>query len=255
MAKQYKYIQEGLSDRKFRSIPWAIFTFAIVTAGSILFSINRFTVLGVNENLSELGADVFLKYLFIVVAVERAAAVFVGMFRSKNKVDWALRINRIGEILQKEDPPATVLKQVHARETRLIRQLIKGDVIGEIEDIPSQPTNEDYVGYLTSAKHAYEFQRARYNSTSNRYVARSVFFVGIILATLGLSIFNDLLQNMNMVSIMKDQISNGTLSESGLIWQTGLLRFSDIVITGGLLGGGSAGLNAIATKVTEFLNK
>ena len=35
-----------------------------------------------------------------------------------------------------------------------------------IEDIPQQPTDEDYLGYLTSAKHAYEFQRARYDSVS-----------------------------------------------------------------------------------------
>ncbi len=208
-----------------------------------------------NEKLTDIGADVFLKYLFIVVAVERAAAVFVGIFRSQNKVDWSLRINRIGEVLQKDNPPSAVLKYVYSREQRLIKELESEDFVKTIDDIPSNPIDEDYLGYLTSAKHAYEFQRARFNSVSNRYVTKVVFFAGIILASLGLSIFQDLLQNMNLVSAMKEQMDSGEIIKVGIEFQTGLLRFVDIVITGGLLGGGSAGLNVVGTKVTEFLNK
>ena len=256
MSKKYN-IEEGLTDKAFQSVMWPLLavTGGVVIASSILYSADHFTLLGVNERLSEIGGDVFLKYLFIVVAAERAAAVFVGMFRSQNRVDWALRINRIGEVLHMDNPPATVLKQVHAREHRLIRQLTEKGIIGRIEDVPASPDNEDYIGYLTSAKHAYEFQKARFDSVSNRYVSRSVFFIGILLAALGLSLFQDLLKDIDLVSMMEDQISAGALSQSGLALQTGLLRFADIIVTGGLLGGGSAGLNAIATRVTEFLNK
>jgi hypothetical protein len=193
--------------------------------------------------------------MFIVVAVERSAAVFVGISRSKNKVDWSLRINRISEILQKDNPHTAVLKQVYQRENRLIKELENAQCIVKIDNIPKNPTDEDYLGYLTSAKHAYEYKRAGFNSISNRYVARTVFFAGIFLATLGLSIFQDLFQNMDLVSAMKEQIGNGEMIEAGLAFQTALLRFADIIVTGGLLGGGSAGLNAIATRVTEFLDK
>ncbi len=50
-------------------------------------------------------------------------------------------------------------------------------------------------------------------------------------------------------------MDSGEMIKVGIEFQTGLLRFVDIVITGGLLGGGSAGLNVVGTKVTEFLNK
>ena len=65
----------------------------------MLFTSNRFVLVSINEDLAELGADVFLKYLFIVVAVERWAAVFVEISRSQNEVDGSLRINRICEVL------------------------------------------------------------------------------------------------------------------------------------------------------------
>ena len=255
MSKSYSYIQDGLTDSSFSPMIWWGIIIIIILVGSVLYSFNRFTVVSVNENLSDIGPDVFLKYLFIIVAVERAAAVFVGFSRGQKKVDWSLRINRISEVLQKDSPHTAVLKQVYAREHRLVKQLEQSNTIGTIDDVPEYATDEAYLGYLTSAKHAYEFQRAQFDSITNRYVARIVFFAGIILATLGLSIFQDLFQCMDLVSAMKIQIDNNVLVKVGIEWQTGLLRFSDILVTGGLLGGGSAGLNTIATKMTEFLNK
>ena len=240
MAKSYEDIVIGLEESTFSLKSWGFIVSALVLLGSVLYALNYFILLGVPENLTELGGDVFLKYLFIVVAVERAAAVFVGISRNQSKVDWSLRITRISEILKKDNPPTAVLESVYRRENRLVAQLKKSGVIGDIPDVPEDGTNEDYLGYLTSTKHAYEFQRARFDSVSNRYVARAVFFAGILLATLGLSIFQDLLADMG-------QVTND--------WQKGLLRLADIVITGGLLGGGSAGLNALATKMSEFLNK
>jgi len=239
MSKQYTYIQDGLTDSSFHPKQWWGLLAVIILAGSALYSFGNFTAVEVKKDLADIGADVFLKYLFIVVAVERAAAVFVGISRSQNKVDWSLRINRITEVLQKDSPNTAVLKQVYAREHRLITQLEKANIVGEIDDVPANATDEAYLGYLTSTKHAYEFQRAQFNFVTNRYVSRIVFFAGIILATLGLSIFQDLLDCTQLISV----------------WQTSLIKVADILVTGGFLGGGSAGLNAVANKMNEFINK
>lgn len=92
---------------------------------SALYAFNGYLLVDVNPELTELGVDVFWKYLFLVVAVERAAAVFVGMFRNQSKVDWSLRIGRISEILRQENAPIAVLKQVHARERRNPRLVMR----------------------------------------------------------------------------------------------------------------------------------
>jgi hypothetical protein len=176
MSEQYIHIKESLQDSRFRPLPWTIVIGLIVVVGSILYANNFFTVVDVNQKLVERGADVFLKYLFIIIAIERAAAVFVGMLRNEGKVDWSLRINRLNEVLQKENPSKAVLEQIYSREHRLVTKLEHEEIIGVISDVPRTPSEQDYVGFLTSTKHAYEFQRARFNSVSNRYVSRIVFF-------------------------------------------------------------------------------
>jgi hypothetical protein len=255
MSKDYQYLSKGISDKGHSAYRGMLIILFVAVAGSVLHANNMFTVVDVNENLAELGADIFLKYLFIVVAVERAAAVFVGILRRQGEVDWSVRIRRINEILEKEKSSIRILKQVYVRERRLTLELEQQGLIGKIEDVPEHGIEQDYIGFLTSAKYAYEFQQARYNSISKKYVARIVFFVGIVLATFGLSIFQDLVQNMNLVSAMDTKIQNGELVKAGIVWQSGLLRFTDILVTGGLLGGGSAALNTLANKVSEFLDK
>ena len=242
MSSQNDKIETGLTEafdtRLF--IPFLILPATLVS--SMFYASNSYELVQVNATLTDVGVDVFWKFVAIVVAVERSAAVFVAMFRNQNKVDWALRINRISEVLQKEDPTTDILKQVYTREHRLIRMLRKaGKIRTEIADVPDSSTDNAqlYLGYLTSAKHAYEFQQARFNSVSSRYVASAVFVVGIILAAFGLSLFQDLFQPL----------------DASHVWQRGFLRCADIFVTGGLLGGGSAGLNAVATKVSDFLTK
>ena len=98
---------------------------------------------------------------------------------------------------------------------------------------------EEYIGYLTAVKHAYEFQQARFQSVSRRYTSVGVFFAGIILAALGLSLFGSIFADVEKIPGV----------------QRLLLHYMDIVITGGLLGGGSTGINTIATKLTERNSK
>ena len=233
-------IEEGLTNR-FGIWRWGMVVVFAGLASSILYARNSYLFVGVNPHLTELGVDVFFKYTVLVVAVERAAAVFVGIGRNQNNVDWSLRIHRINEVLQKENPPTSVLKQVYARERRVINRLMEKGLT-TIDDVPDSPTKDAYIGYLTSAKHAYEFQRARFESVTNSYVASVVFVVGVILAALGLSLFQDLFHNPEQIRQFSE-------------WQGGFLRLADIFVTGGLLGGGSAGLNAMANKVTVFLNR
>ena len=198
-----------------------------------------YPLLGVKDNLLNIGPDVFIKYLVLITAVERAAAVFVNFFRNQNKVDWSLRIDRINEVLQKTNPSIAVLKAVYAREHSLIEDLkAKGVIERPIDAVAATQNADEYLGYLTSAKHVYEFQRGRFNSLNTRYVANIVLLASIGMAALGLSLFNDVFQTPQFVRAP----------------QRMLLRLADILVTGGLLGGGSAGLNAVATKLTEVLN-
>ncbi len=241
------YVGIGLREGKIGSTPLMI---GIVIACGIvaLVSANIFAggdivLLKAAEVLTENSGDVFLQYLFIVVAVERAAAVFVGILRSQGRMDWAQRIKRLREVLEAPDTPAQVLARAYEREQKLVQKLVQQAVIRvPIADIAeSAPTADDYRGYLTSAKHAYEFHRGRFDTQANQYVARIVFIAGILLAAMGFSIFHDLV-NPNYLAVASEL-------------QIGLIRFADILITGGLLGGGSAGLNFAASKVTASMNR
>ena len=233
------YVRHGLTDgnkgwRRDILVPIC----GTILAGSVLYACREFSLIEVNSGLSEIVPDVLGKYLLLVVAFERAAAVLVGMLRSQSRVDWSLRINRLTEILKKEDPPTRVLELAYARERQIVDKLTGDGVIMRISPVESN-ANDDYHGYLTTTKHAYEFQRARFNSVSNRYVARAVFVAGIVMATLGVSLFADVFK----------------LSDGLGALHNGLLRAADIFVTGGLLGGGSAGLNATITKVDEFISR
>ena len=238
MASGTESLEQGLAD-KTRVWVWLAFVVGVGVIASHLYARNAYLLLDANQDLSSVAVDVFGKYLALVVAVERAATVFIGMFRNQNRIYWSIRINRISEVLEQENAPAQVLRLAFNRERRLIKQLEEHRIIATIENIPNAADKDDYRGYLSAAKHAYEFQRAQFNSVSNRYVALAVLVVGIILAALGLSLFQDVFQQTPAPSAV----------------QAGFLRFADIFMTGGLLGGGSAGLNAVVTKVSDYTIK
>ena len=237
MSKQYSRIKEGLTDSSFSPLFWLLFVVGVVFVVAVLYVCGVFNVVGVNTSLSDNGADVFLKYLFIVVAVERAAAVFVGITQKQNRIDWTLRIKRLNEVLQSDNPHLSTLQQVYAREHKLIDELERAELIGEIGKVTDNDDREKHIGYLTSVKHIYEFQKAQFDSVANRYVSRIVFFSGMALALVGLSVFADLI-------VVSEEIAG---------YQLWFLKVSDILVTGGLLGGGSAGLNVLANKVSDSM--
>jgi hypothetical protein len=228
--------------------------------GAMYFSTGDIVLLSVNDDLVEDGGNLFLKYFFIVVAVERAAAVFVELFRSKT-INWNLRISRIQGILDKEldDVSLQVLQQMHFREERIIGKLKeKGEmstdlVLGKTDTLNEMGKKQEYHAYLVSAKQSYDYLRAQHLAASNRYVAMIVFFGAIVLAVLGLSVFQDIFGNLQLAGAAVETMNTASQAITG--WQKGLLRLSDILITGGLLGGGSAGLNQISIKLNEIMNR
>ena len=117
MPKRTDAIEQGLTDTA-RPWVWLVFVVGVAVLSAELYARNAYLLVDVNEGLSDIAVDVFGKYLVLVVAVERAATVFVGMFRNQNSVNWSLRIDRISEVLAQEEAPPAVLKQVHARERR-----------------------------------------------------------------------------------------------------------------------------------------
>ena len=226
-------------DKKKRWWLAAAATIGLTLFGSVLYALEKYSLIEVNSKLPEILPAVLGKYLLLVVAFERAAAVFVERLRRAHRVDWPLRINRLTEILKKKRPSTKVLELAYVREEEVFEKLTDAGLVVEIPPVGSKAKNDDYVGYLTAAKHAYEFQRARYDSAGNRRVARTVFLAGLFLATLGVSLFADVF----------------TLSKDLGALHRGLLRAVDILVTGGLLGGGSGGLHAAVTKVREFSDR
>ena len=246
-GQSLNYLGVGLREGKIGSTPMMIGIVIgcgiVALVAAYIFSGGDIVLLKATEQLTDNSGDVFLQYLFIVVAVERAAAVYVGILRGQGRMDWAQRIKRLREVLEAPDTPTQVLQRAYEREQKLVQQLVQQAVIRvPIADIEIEaPKSDDYRGYLTSVKHAYEFHRGRFDTQANHYVARIVFVVGILLAAMGFSIFHDLV-NPNYLTVASE-------------FQIGLIRFADILITGGLLGGGSAGLNFAASKVTASMNR
>lgn len=234
-----------MTDNSKRFLVWWFVTCFVVIVFSGLYVLESFKVLTIKANLHQNGSDIFLKYLFIVVAVERAVAVLVSMLRSPSKVDWALRLQRINQVLSLEEPHVADFKTAYALEQRIISALKIPGLIGEIAEQDKEGKEwseklliEHYRGYLISVKHLYEFYQARFDAISKRYVDQAVLLAGIILAALGVSLFSDLFEPIT------------SISEA----QVMMLKIVDVLVTGGLLGGGSAGLSLLATKVNEHLS-
>ncbi len=248
MSDSINAMNIDMSDHSNKLLKWWAVICFIVVVSAWLYVIEDFQIITIKKNLHEIGSDVLLKYLFIVIAVERAVAVLVSMLRSPSQVDWSLRLKRINQILTLENPHIADLQKAYALEKRLLKTLGVPELLGEFQaneplmggDTSTQQSIiENYQGYLISVKHIYEFQQARFDAISKRYIDQAVFLAGIVLAVLGVSLFNDLFESIHLASNA----------------QSWMLKIGDILVTGGLLGGGSAGLNVVANKVSQSIVK
>lgn len=230
-------IEAGLADVTEGRTQWILVAAGVAGAAGVIWTMQ---ILTIRSDLNQVMPDIFFQYASLALAIERAAAVFVAMTRDRIRVDWALRIDRLEQVLGQDQPRMRVLKQLHDREQNRINKLTAAGRMTRIRPVQDKLENkeectEEYMGYLTAVKHAYEFQQARFQSVSRRYTSVGVFLAGIALAALGLSLFGSIFENFEQLSGMQGRI----------------VHYMDVVITGGLLGGGSTGINTIATMLTE----
>ena len=224
----------GLTDRITGPAVWVSISLLVVCGIAVDFGI-----LTVRSDLNDIIYNVFIQYAGLAVAIERAAAVFVAMTRSKSQVEWEQRIRRVTKTLDEEKPRIRVLQQIHDREQDRIRTLIRKGFMAQIAPVENKENQDEYIGYLTAVKYAYEFQLARFQAIGRRYTSVGVLFAGIALAGLGLSLFDSMFEKVEVASATQHLA----------------LRLVDIVITGGLLGGGSAGIGTMTTKIAEWRTK
>ena len=233
-------------------------------AVSIFFTGKGLISIKVDPDLTTKGTSFLLTYFFLIAAIERASAVFVGIQRGPEQKTWQSRVARLTELLNvggdsddEEKIPLNKVKRSYKKEKRIIDKLVKEKGIIPIEPVAEDEKDvSDYVGYLTAAKQAYQFQLSAYNAETTKLVTRMVFVAGIFMAAVGLSILEDLLVpgNMPQCDDFWTCLQHATNPVVPQIQQIAL-RISDIIITGGLIGGGSKSFNSFLNSIDQYVNK
>ncbi len=233
-----------------------LFIFIISIVGAILFANESWGLLSFKLDLADNWSDIFTKYLFIIIAIERAAAVYIGLDRTKAKRAWDRRIKRVRELLERKRVEISLadLVQFHDREKHIMDEFKgqkgflgvnpPGDGKNTSGKYDKELHKEEYLAYLTVTKSVYEFKRTKYEEITHQMTTRLVFVGGMIIAVIGLSIFNDIFD----ASSLEDQAN-------GYWWQMAAYRLADIVVTGGLLGGGSKSFNIFLETLNQQFNR
>jgi hypothetical protein len=154
--------------------------------------------------------------------------------------------------MKEENVKVSKLNTIYDREKKIIysfeQQKTNGflgikepDLVKDSEIVLDNDQNKnELIAYLQATKNVYEFKSSVYQENTNATLTRIVFLAGIIISFIGLSIFNDI---FDFGSIPTDN--------DGFSYQLFFYRLSDIIVTGGLLGGGSKSFNVFI----ETLNK
>ncbi len=222
-------------------------TIVLAIVGTLPYILADWTDFSFKDDLVENGSSIFMKYFFIIVALERAAAVWTGIDRGKDKRAWDRRVRRVRELLaiKFDDVKLPELKQSYSRESRIIKE-IKGSVDDPYTDDAGKPAKysaeeekEALVGYLRSVKHVYEFRRSRHEQVTYEYTTRIVFVGGVILAIIGLSVVSDII---DVSTVYSD-------------WQHFFYKLADIAVTGGLLGGGSKSFSVFINTLDSVFDR
>lgn len=212
-----------------------------------LFANEKWILLSFNADLASNWQNIFTKYFFIIISIERAASVWVGITRNQNKKAWEKRVIRIRQVLERgENDPITLseLERVFQRERKIISDIERNDGEkflgnpdptiddhGNILQFTDQKKAEVLSAYLHVTKQIYEFKLAKFEEQTSRSTTRLVFFGGLIVAIIGVSIVSDIIN----VADLKNSDTNSA--------QLFFYRVVDTVITGGLIGGGSKGFS------------
>lgn len=176
----------------------------------------------VDPMLFENGSSVFLKYSIIIIAVERAAQVYIGIRYETKKRSIKTKI-------------ASTQKEIKALETQTENKKVSKDELpATIKDLKKlQSDDAQLQNELTD--HRNEVQRI---------ALKVVFFAGIVLAIGGLSILNDMFYTPDTWA---------DCDEGWCKLQMYLFRGMDILITGGLIGGGSKSFHQFLSNIDHYV--
>jgi hypothetical protein len=230
-----------------------VLSILIAIGGALLFASSYWGLYSFKTDLAANWTDVFTKYIFIILAIERAAAVWTGIKRNEKKREWDRRVKRVREILEKkyDDLKVPLLKQTYLRESNIIDEIERNQPADQNQRTflgikkPQPDTDKDeLIAYLQMTKQVYEFKRAKYEEVSYGQITRIVFVGGIVISVLGLSLLGDILDTSSLDPDSK-----------GYWWQTFFYRLADILITGGLLGGGSKGFSVFYNSIDSSLKR
>lgn len=236
---------------------------AIIAVGAILYSLKFWGIITIKVDLISTWNDVMTKYIFIIVAIERAAAVWIGIKRNKMQDTWKSRVARLDELFttsetHKEGMIANLrqaeLASLYSQESSIIDKLDpppNGKLIQPAEEGSNADEDDNTTkvykskarGYLRQVRLIYTYRYEQYLRETNNKIAQTVFISGLVLSAIGLSFLNDILDIKS-------------LNSSGLLYQVqlGAYRIADIFITGGLIGGGSVGLTKLFDTINSFMS-
>lgn len=217
----------------------------------------QWIILRFKEDLASNWTDIFTKYFFIIVALERAVAVWVGVTRGVDNKAWKKRVDRLRGLFNRtnENPLTLVeLRRVYSREKKIIDDIQNKDssnsflgnpdpyVVNESDSLSEEKERDMLIAYLRVTLQIYEFKLSKFEEQSSALTTKLVFFGGLILAIVGISIVGDI-------------IDASDLEACDGCFQFYLYRGVDIVITGGLMGGGSRGFSLFINTLKQVFQK
>ncbi|MCT4648494.1 MAG: hypothetical protein N4A74_26135 [Carboxylicivirga sp.] len=198
-----------------------IFTGLVIVVLGAVISVN-WELFQVDPNLFENGASIFFKYLVIVIAVERAAQVYIGIRHEENKKNIETRIRNI----EKQSKP--------------LKSLIEE---GKLTDDDRLNDIQDKLYILEQDEADRNIELTDHKNKVRAIALKVVFIAGIVLAIGGLSILSDIFYTPDSWS---------DCSEGACKIQMYIYRVMDILITGGLIGGGSKSFHQFLSSIESY---
>lgn len=222
-------------------------------AGTLVYPWLQWSNFSIKPNLANSWQDIFTKYIFIIVGIERAAAVWVGIQRNESTEKWKARVTRMNELFtSSEVKPAPInsfsqpeLKSSFKQEKSIVERdhMDPSQTLTEPHDKQSEEAyKKTALGYLRQLRVKYIYRYEQFKRETNDKIAKAVFLGGLGFAILGLSFLGDIID-----------ISSLDPALNGYEYQKALYHLGDILITGGLLGGGSVGLTKLFDTLNSFM--
>lgn len=224
-------------------------------AGTWVYAVMDWNSFNVKPDLASTWQDIFTKYIFIIVGIERAAAVWVGIKRNEAAEKWKARVSRMNEMFASTEVTQAPIDHYSKPELESSFEQEKSiverehmDPNGTLKAPKAGQSAGDYKetakGYLRQLRVKYIYRYEQFKRETNDKIAKVVFLGGIGFAVLGLSFLGDIIDTSSI---------DTELDESK--FQMALYHLGDILITGGLLGGGSVGLTKFFDSINSFMGK